>query len=58
MVASKGTCPECGSSEVVKERIMGAQTGDLICVRCKYSSSPSRFADKAEQKEKQKSNES
>lgn len=52
MVASRGTCPECGSSEVTKERIMGAQTGDLICIECKFSGSPSRFAGKS-QKDKE-----
>ncbi|MDW1964874.1 Eag protein [Vibrio sp. Vb0587] len=53
MVASRGTCPECGSSEVTKERIMGAQTGDLICLDCKFSGSPSRFSSKSQLKEKE-----
>ncbi|MBN5179941.1 hypothetical protein JY469_04715 [Serratia marcescens] len=27
-------CPKCGSKNVIKERIMGAQTGDWICSDC------------------------
>ncbi len=46
MVASRGTCPECGSSEVTKERIMGSQTGDLVCLSCKFSGCSSRFSSK------------
>lgn len=47
MAASRGTCPECGSTEVTKERIMGSQTGDLVCVDCKYAGSPNEFKPKS-----------
>lgn len=52
MVVSRGICPECHSHEVTKERIMGAQTGDLICLnpKCKFSGSPSRFSQESEPK--------
>lgn len=29
-----GECPKCGSHQVGKERILGAQTGDWICGDC------------------------
>ena len=32
----RGDCPECGSGETMKERINGNQTGDLVCLGCKY----------------------
>ena len=38
-----GTCPKCGSTTVSKERIMGADTMDLICTACKYAGHPSEF---------------
>jgi len=52
------TCPECGSTNIVKEKWHDAvpnafgiggdaalgQTGDLLCADCKYSSSPSCFS--------------
>ncbi|MFT5852404.1 MAG: putative RNA-binding Zn-ribbon protein involved in translation (DUF1610 family) [Colwellia sp.] len=50
MSVSRGTCPECGSTNVTKERIMGSQTGDYICVACKFSSCPSRFNDSKPEK--------
>ncbi len=28
------SCPKCGSNEIFKERIMGAQTGDWVCGQC------------------------
>jgi len=27
-------CPECGSTHVSKEYIMGSQTGDWVCGEC------------------------
>ena len=38
-----GTCPKCGSTTVSKERIMGADTIDLIWTACKYAGHPSEF---------------
>jgi len=46
MVASRGTCPKCRSNEVTRERIMGSQTGDLVCLSCKYTSTPNEFQEK------------
>lgn len=51
------TCPECGSSNISKEKWHDAvpnafeiggsaalgQTGDLVCNDCKFTSSPSCF---------------
>jgi predicted RNA-binding Zn-ribbon protein involved in translation (DUF1610 family) len=36
-------CPECGSDKVIKERIMGTQSGDLECTKCGFNGCGSRF---------------
>ena len=43
MSVVNGKCPKCGSNNLRKERIMGAQTMDLECMACKYSDHPSKF---------------
>lgn len=58
------TCPECGSSNIEKERWhhavkdafeMGGsaalgQTGDLFCVDCKYTGTPNEFENNSGEK--------
>jgi transcription initiation factor TFIIIB Brf1 subunit/transcription initiation factor TFIIB len=39
----RGNCPECKSSETMKERINGNHTGDLICLGCKYIGTANEF---------------
>ena len=46
-----GTCPKCGSNSVQKERILGADTMDLICTQCNYSGHPSDFSELKSDKE-------
>lgn len=36
MGAYRGHCPKCNSTNTAKEKIMGNQTGDLICLDCRY----------------------
>jgi len=31
-----GTCPKCGSKNTVKEKIMGQDTMDIVCIDCNY----------------------
>ena len=38
-----GVCPECASESTHPERIMGAQTMDIICNGCKYIGHWSEF---------------
>lgn len=47
-----GICPECGSSSIVKEVIMGQKTGDYQCVSCGNADMPQAFKD-AEDKKRQ-----
>ncbi len=43
MTLKGGTCPKCSSSETCKEKIMGQDTGDLICSGCRYIGHRSEF---------------
>jgi len=36
MKLKDGKCPKCGSINTTKEKIMGADTLDIICQDCKY----------------------
>lgn len=38
-----GTCPECGSARTSKEKIMGSDTGDIICLDCRYTDNWGEF---------------
>ncbi len=38
-----GTCPKCSSSDTCKEKIMGQDTGDIICLKCRYIGHWSEF---------------
>jgi transcription initiation factor TFIIIB Brf1 subunit/transcription initiation factor TFIIB len=31
-----GKCPNCGSTMTIKEKVMGADTTDIVCLKCKY----------------------
>ena len=53
MGSYKGECPKCGSTNLTKEYIMSAQTGDLICIDCKYTDCRSEFNKKDTKKSKQ-----
>lgn len=46
-----GTCPQCSSTNLEKERINGSSTGDYICMSCKYTDHPNQFKDKYYTKE-------
>lgn len=47
-----GTCPKCGSTETIKEKIMGQDTLDIICLKCKYVGHWSEFHPKPEAEDK------
>lgn len=49
-----GTCPKCGSKETIKEKIMGVDTMDIICLKCRYTDHWSEFhkEDNSSQEEK------
>lgn len=32
-----GTCPKCESTNTTKEKIMGQDTMDIICLDCRYT---------------------
>jgi RNA polymerase subunit RPABC4/transcription elongation factor Spt4 len=44
-------CPKCGSSNTIKEKIMGADTMDRICQNCKYIGSKNEFKNKEQKKD-------
>ncbi|MEW8051413.1 MAG: hypothetical protein AB2809_13660, partial [Candidatus Thiodiazotropha sp.] len=37
MKLSDGVCPECASNKTSKEKIMGSDTGDIVCDTCGYT---------------------
>ena len=53
MKLKDGTCPKCGSKNTTKEKIMGADTLDIICLDCRYIDHWSEFH-KEENKKKDK----
>lgn len=38
--ARKAECPECGCTNIGKERMFGVQTGDYVCRECGHTSTP------------------
>jgi len=36
MKLKEGKCPKCGSGNTTKEKIMGSDTGDIVCNDCNY----------------------
>jgi hypothetical protein len=51
-----GICPECGSSSITKEVIMGQKTGDYKCLSCGNADMPKAFKDAEEKKKQQLEN--
>lgn len=43
-----GTCPKCASTQTAKEKIMGADTGDIKCMECGYTDNWSEFHRKSD----------
>ncbi|MEZ8138836.1 Eag protein [Vibrio splendidus] len=49
--ARKAECPECGCTNIGKERMFGVQTGDYVCRECGHTSTPPEFHDAFERSE-------
>lgn len=41
--AKNCVCPKCGCEVIRKEKMLGVQTGDLVCSDCGYTSTHNEF---------------